>query len=179
MKTSLRNLFLFLVFFTASLAYGAVPQMKVTVFNSNGGVAFTGRTDSNGTFTTASLAPGHYIVQFNSNNAALSDNTYALVVSAGNTKMVANAVSGKMFARGGVAMKMNIGTGLNITGQIASETGADGNAKVMVWIPTMPGSNMPGHWAEKGSAEEVLSRTRGIIQRYSLVKMQDHNDVGH
>jgi hypothetical protein len=150
--------------------------MKVTVFKTGGGVAYQGMTDSNGTFVTPSLAPGRYIVQFNSTNAALSDDTYAMVVSAGNAKVSANSVAGKMFARGGVAMKVNVGAGLNIAGQIVSES--DASAKMLVWIPTMPGSNFPGHWAEKGSAEEMLSRTRGIIHRYSLVKMQDHTDVG-
>jgi len=178
MKTLLRSLLLVLVVFTASLAYGAVPPMKVTVFNSSGAVAFQGMTDSSGSFATASLAPGRYIVQFNSKNEALRDNTYALVISAGDKKVVANAVSGKMFAGGGVAMKVNVGSGLNITGNIASATGADGNTKIMVWVPAMPGTNMGAHWAEKGSADEVFSRTRGIIHRYSLVKMQDHNDKG-
>jgi hypothetical protein len=178
MKTLLRGLFLLVVVFTASLAYGAVPHMKVTVFHSNGAVAFTGMTDSNGSFATTSLAPGRYIVQFNSMNAAAKDNTYALVISAGSKKVVADAVAGKMFAGGGVAMKLDVGAGLNITGQIASATGPDGSTIALVWVPPMLGSNKPGHWAEKGSADEVFSRTRGIIHRYSLVKMQDHNDRG-
>ena len=176
MKTRARNLLLCLVFFIASLAYGALPQMKVTVFNSNGTVAFMGTTDSNGSFATERLAPGRYIVQFNSKNAM--DPAYAVVVSAGNKKVMANGVSGKIFAGGGVAMRVNVGDGLNITGQVASETNADGSIKILVWVPTMLGSNMPAHWAEKGSADEVTSRTRGIIHRYSLVKMQDHNDRG-
>jgi len=93
MKTLLRGLFLLVVVFTASLAYGAVPHMKVTVFHSNGAVAFTGMTDSNGSFATTSLAPGRYIVQFNSTNA--KDNTYALVISAGSKKVVADAVAAR------------------------------------------------------------------------------------
>ena len=166
------------VLLATSAAYGAVPLMNVIVCRSSGEVAFKGTTDANGTFATAGLTPGHYIVQFKSRNPAVQDNSYALVVSAGNKKVVANAVSGKMFNGGGVAMRVDVGGGLNITGHIASETGAYGEMRELVWVPTMPGSNMPGHWAEKGSADEVLSRTRGIIQRYSLVKMQDHTDVG-
>jgi len=172
MKTQVRSLFVGLVLFTASLAF-ASPEMKVTVFHSNGVVAFTGTTDSNGTFTTPSLAPGRYIVQFNSNRA--TDPAYAVVISAGNKKVYATGVTGNKFAGGGVAMKLNVGAGLNITGNIATDTG---DGKVMVWVPPMLGSSKPGHWAEKGSADEMTSRTRGIIHRYSLVKMQDHNDRG-
>jgi len=176
MKTRMRSLLLCLVFFAASMAYGAVPRMKVTVFNSNGTVAYTGTTDSSGSFATSRLAPGHYIVQFNASNA--TDPAYAVVVSAGNKKVLANGVSGKTFAGGGVAMRVSVGDGLNITGQIASETSADGTIRTLVWVPQMLGSSMPAHSAEKGSADEVMSRTRGIIHRYSLVKMQDHNDRG-
>ena len=176
MKTALRNLILLCAFFTASMSFGGVSPVKVTVFNSNGAVAFTGATDSSGTFATPSLAPGNYVVQFNSTR--LQDNSYAVIVSAGNKKVVANSVARQQFAGGGIAMRVSVGSGLNITGNIVSATNADGSAKIMVWVPQMLGSNMPAHWAEKGSAEEVTSRTRGIIHRYSLVKMQDHNDRG-
>jgi hypothetical protein len=84
MKTRARNFLLCLVFFIGSLAYGAPLQMKVTVFNSNGTVAFIGATDSNGSFATKRLAPGQYIVQFNSKDTM--DAAYAVVVSAGNRK---------------------------------------------------------------------------------------------
>lgn len=175
MKTLLRNLSVVLVLFTASLVYGAVSPVKVTVFKSTGGVAFTGVTDPNGCFATGPLAAGNYIVQFNSKNPTVTDNAYALVVSSGNMKVSANAVAGAAFHGGGVAMRVKVGAGLNVTGQIVPE---NGEAKIMVWVPTMPGSNMGGHWAEKGSADEIFSRTRGIIHRYSLVKMQEHTDVG-
>ena len=179
MKTAFRNLFLLFVFFAASLASAAVPPIRVIVSNASGELAFKGTTDANGTFATANLKPGHYVVQFKAKNDAVKDNSYALVVSAGSKKVVANGVSGRMFTGGGVAMRVEVGDGLNITGNIASAVaGADGNSTTMVWVPMMPGSNMPAHWAVKGSADEIFSRTRGIIQRYSLVKMQDHTDVG-
>src|SRR2546423_4371590 len=153
MKTRARGLLLCLIFFTASLAYGAVPRMKVTVFNSNRTVAFTGTTDSNGSFVTERLAPGNYIVQFNSIDA--SDPAYAVVVSAGNKKVLANGVSGKMFAGGGVAMRVNVGNGLNITGQVASGGNAGGSIKILGWGPTKLGRSRPAHWAGKGAGDEV------------------------
>lgn len=177
MKTALRNLFLLFVFFTASVALAAVPPIHVIVSNASGELAFKGTTDANGTFATANLKPGHYVVQFKAKGADVKDNSYALVVAAGSKKVVANAVSGSMFTGGGVAMRVDVGGGLNITGNIASAVAGESPA-TMVWVPAMPGSNMPAHWAVKGSADEIFSRTRGIIQRYSLVKMQDHTDVG-
>lgn len=173
MNTLVRSLLLTLALSIASLAYGGVSDLKVTVFDSHGAVAFTGVTDSSGTFVTPTLAPGRYIVQFNSNRA--KDPSYALVIAAGHKKVYANGVAGQTFAGGGVAMKLTVESGLNIAGNVAVDSG---DGKVLVWVPPMLGTNMPGHWAEKGSADEVLSRTRGIIHRYSLVKMQDHNDRG-
>lgn len=179
MKTALGKLFLLFVFLTASIAFGAVPTMNVIVSDSNGALVFKGTTDSNGAFATPSLKPGHYVVQFKSKSGAVKESSYALAISAGSKKVVANTVSGTMFNGGGVAMRLEVGAGLNITGQVISApVGPDGTAKTMVWVPTMPGSHLPAHWAEKGSADEVLSRTRGIIHRYSIVKMQDHNDRG-
>lgn len=180
MKTALRNLFLLFVFFTASMAFGAVPIMNVIVSRSDGEVAFKGTTDSSGTFATPNLKRDHYVVQFASKSGAGKKSSYAVVISAGSRKVFANAVSGEMFTGGGVAMKLDVGAGLNITGHIASlATGPDGNIIPLVWVPPMPGSSLTGHWAEKGSAEEVMSRTRSTIQRYSIVKMQDHNDRGN
>ena len=177
MKTALRNLFLLFVFVTASLASAAVPPMRVIVSNASGELAFKGTTDANGTFATANLRPGHYVVQFKAKSADVKDSSFALIVSAGSKKVVANAVSGSMFTGGGVAMRVDVGDGLNITGNIASAA-AGASPVTMVWVPTMPGSNMPAHWAVKGSADEISSRTRGIIPRDSLVKIQEHTDVG-
>ena len=57
--------------------------MDVTVFDANGKVAFKGPMSANATFATRNLHPGHYVVQFNSRRAAVKNNQYLLVVSAG------------------------------------------------------------------------------------------------
>ena len=129
------------------MAYGAVPTINVTVSDASGKPAFKGATNANGTFATANLKPGNYVVQFNSTNAAVKGKHYAVVVSAGAKKVSANAVAGEKFAGGGVAMKVSVGAGLNITGQVSAEAdGAMKSGKKMVWIPPQLGSNMPGHW---------------------------------
>ena len=95
----------------ASFAYGSVPALNVTVADSSGKTAFKGATNAKGAFATGMLKPGAYSVQFNSSSAP--SGTYALVVSAGSKKVTASAVSGAKFAKGGVAMKIDVGSGVN------------------------------------------------------------------
>jgi hypothetical protein len=164
---------MFLLLLAASMAHGAIPAMDVIVSDADGKAAFKGTTNSKGAFATANLKPGNYVVQFSAKNAAVKGNHYSIVVSAGTKKVLANAVSGETFSGGGAAMRVEVGAGLNITGQVAETNAVAGDGKVMVWIPPMLGSNMPGHWAEKGSAEEISSRARGIIPRANIQKMHD------
>src|SRR6478672_6660136 len=137
----------------ASFAYGSVPALNVTVADSSGKTAFKGATNAKGTFATGMLKPGAYSVQFSSSSAP--SGTYALVVSAGSKKVTASAIAGEKFAKGGVAMKIDVGSGLNITGQVAAETNGSApmghSGKPMVWIPRKTGSNLAAHWAESDS----------------------------
>src|SRR6202163_598043 len=149
-----------LLLIAASVAYGSVPVMNVSVSDASGKAAFKGVTNSKGVFATANLKPGSYVVQINS-KSAVKGTFYAVVVSAGKKKVSASAVPGEKFAGGGVALKVDVGAGLNISGQVAAEEkGAMKNGKKMVGIPPILGSNQPGHWVEEGSAEEIASRTR-------------------
>src|SRR5438309_10946845 len=106
------------ILFAASAAF-AVPSMKVTVFDADGKVAFKGVTSTSGTFATANLSPGHYVVQFNATSAAVKRSEYMLVISAGKKKVLAEAVSGEKFLGGGVAMRLEVGSGLKIIAVIA------------------------------------------------------------
>ena len=83
-------------------------------------------------------------MQLNSKSAAAKGTYYAIVVSAGKKKVSANAVPAEKLSGGGVALKVDVGPGLNITGQVATEAKVQNNKK-MVWIAPMLGSNMPGH----------------------------------
>jgi hypothetical protein len=175
MKNTIRNTVLSLLLMAASFAYGGIPPVKVSVSDAGGKAAYKGSTNATGAFATAKLPPGNYVVQFNSTSSELKGKKYALVVSAGKKKVSAD-VAGEKLAGGGVAMKVDVGAGLNITGQLAEQTGpVSKNGKKMVWIPPALGSNMPGHWAEEGSAEEVSSRTRGVIRKESIQSLQDHS----
>jgi hypothetical protein len=175
MRTILRTV-IALVFAAASFAY-AVPSLNVIISDSSGKAAFKGATDAKGTFATGALKPGGYTVQFNSSKAPSGN--YAVVVSAGTKKVTANAVAGDRFAKGGVAMKIDVGSGLNITGQVATEDKNSApmghNGKPMVWIPKKLGSNLSPHWAESDSAEAKEAQTQGS---FSTKNLQDKQGQG-
>ena len=61
MMNMTRNILLSTFLVLASIAYGAaVPTIDVTVSTLAGKVAFRGKTDAEGVFTTPNLAPGSY-----------------------------------------------------------------------------------------------------------------------
>jgi hypothetical protein len=162
----------------ACVAYAALPQMNVSVSDSSGKVAFKGATDSKGVFATSKLQAGKYVVQIKSTSAPKGSH-YAMVVSAGTKKVTASAIGAEKLAGGGVAMKIDVGAGLNITGQVAAEdknTAPMGkNGKPMVWIPKRVGSNIAAHWAESDSAEAKEAATS---TSYSQKNIQDKQNQG-
>jgi hypothetical protein len=175
MKNLARGLFLSVVLFSVSIAFGGTPPVNVTVVNAGGKASFKGATDSKGVFATANLPPGNYTVQFVSNSAAMKGNKYSVVVSAGKKKVSSGGVPGEKFSKGGVAMKVDVGPGVNISGQVAAETGANmsKNGKKMVWIPPQLGSHKTGHWAEEDSPEAVDARNSGSLSSDAVRSMQD------
>jgi hypothetical protein len=162
----------------ACVAYAALPQMNVSVSDSSGKTAYKGATDSKGVFASPKLPAGSYAVQFTSKNATKGTH-YTMVVSAGKKKVVASAIAAERLTAGGVAMKIDVAAGLNITGQVATEdksTAAMGrNGKPMVWIAKKVGSNIAGHWAESDSAEAKEAMTSGS---YSTKNLQDKQNQG-
>lgn len=119
----MKTLFAFLLglcLVVASMANAATPSVNVTVSDASGKLAFKGATKNDGGFATEKLQPGKYVVQFSSKNAALKGGQYSIVISAGTKKVVANGVAGEKFLAGGVAMKVDVGSSLNITGQVGT-----------------------------------------------------------
>jgi hypothetical protein len=177
MKTVTRSLIIGIFAVVASVAWGAMPQINVTVLNSAGKTTFKGATNANGTFASGKLEPGDYVVQFNSKNAPKTSR-YALVASAGKEKVVANGIPGEKLVAG-VAVTIKVGSGLNVTAQITAEDKNSApigrNGKLMVWIPKRIGSNLSPHWAESDSAEakEVMTSSS-----YSIKNMQNNQNQG-
>jgi hypothetical protein len=159
-------------------AVGAVPSLKILVADSSGKVAYKGATDSSGLFATPRLQPGNYAIQFTSNNAP-PGSRFTLVVAAGTKKVAANAIAAEKLAGSGVAMKIEVGASLNITGQVAAEDKNSApigkNGKPMVWIATRTGSNIAAHWAESDSAEAKEVMTSGSLSSKNL---QDRQNQG-
>ena len=116
MKPLTLNILSAFLFALASIAYGATPPIDVTVSDPTGKVAYKGKTNADGTFSTRQLQPGNYVVQFNCQNVK---GDHAIVIAAGNKKVATDFVRGSQFRGGGLAMKVEVGAGLNITGQVA------------------------------------------------------------
>jgi hypothetical protein len=177
MKTILRSVVIGMLAAIVSVASGAVPVVNVTVLNSSGKTLYKSATDGKGAFATGKLQPGEYVVQFNSKSAPKTSR-YALIASAGKEKVVANGIAGdKLIA--GVAVTIQVGPGLNLTGQVTGEDKNSApigrNGKLMVWIPKVIGSNLAPHWAESDSAE-----AKGVMTSasYSMKNMQSKQNQG-
>ncbi|MGZ4966143.1 MAG: carboxypeptidase-like regulatory domain-containing protein [Chthoniobacterales bacterium] len=182
MKNCFRNLLLSLSLAAAASVYGAgMPSVGVTVSDAAGHVAYKGRTNAGGTFATGKLAPGDYVVQFSSAGAPAGN--YALVVSAGKEKTVAEAVPGTKFGGGGVAMRIKVGKDMNVTGQlstgkagaVAAKAGSTTQVKIVngkryLWVGPETGSNIGGHWVEEGSPE-AQNLTR--LNKQGVQSLQD------
>lgn len=175
----IRRILLCLLLVAATAAYGGVPAMNVIVSDASGKVAFKGTTKASATFATEKLAPGNYVVQFQSKNGALKGNQYLLVVSAGKKKVIAEAVPGEKINGAGVAMRITVDPGLKITGQVATDQGLAAavsgkikviNGKRFVWVKAGTGSNLGDHW------EDVSVAPLRNVVRMSTDKLRQIQD---
>ena len=150
--------------------------MDVTVFDAAEKVVFRRVMEANGTFATNSLPSGQYVVQFKTRNTAVRGNQYLLVVAAGNKKVIADSVAGELLTRGGAAMKIQVGPGLGISGQVLNDEAiaqAGGpkyrtiDGKRYVWVSNETGSNIAGHWedASTGPKRTIIIWTRDELQK--------------
>lgn len=177
----MKKLFPFLVtVLVAAAGFGAEP-VDVTVSNASGKAIFKGKTNASGTFATGKVQPGDYVVQLHS-NAPLKGDGYAVVISAGKKKMSADSLPGSKFAGGGIAMKIAVGDGMNITGQVVAggASGGDPNVKVVngtkyYWVKGGTGSNLGGRWM---TAEEAKSQGFNVhaMSSDSVRRMQEGPD---
>ena len=174
MKKIIRSAVLTLFCLAVSIASGGVPAMSVSVSDESGKAAYKGATNSSGVFATAKLKPGNYTIQLNSQSPAVKGNNYAVVVSAGKKKVAASAIPGEKFNGGGVALKVEVGDDLNITGQVAEESKtAMKDGKKMIYVPPALGSNMPGRWVAEDSAEAKTAKSRTHLSTKDVQKMQE------
>jgi hypothetical protein len=156
--------------------YGGIPSMDVTVFDGRENVVFKQAINSTATFATGTLPAGKYVVQFNTKNSAVNGNQYLLVVSAGKKKVVADGVAGETLTRGGAAMKIQVSSGFQISGQVLNDEAiamAGGpkyrtiDGKRYLWVNGELGTNLQGHWEEAGTgpARTVIVWTKDELQK--------------
>lgn len=167
-----------------STAYGGIPPVDVTVFDATEKVVFRQSINANATFATGNLRPGKYVVQFNTRSAAANGNQYLLVVSAGRKKVIADGVAGETLTRGGAAMKIQVGSGLQISGQVLNDEAiaqAGGpkyrtiDGKRYVWVSAQTGTHLSGQWVEETLAS---ARSLTVWNSDELRKRMDRGGEG-
>jgi hypothetical protein len=160
-------------------AYGGIPSMDVTVFDATEKVVFKQSIKADAAFATGSLRAGNYVVQFNTKNQAVKNNQYLAVVSSGQKKVIAAAVPGEKFMAGGAAMKIDVGSGMQITGKVVAESDTarrDGpmvrtiNGKRYVWVDSRVGTNFGPRWEEQGLAN---SNNVSSLSQDKMRRIQD------
>jgi carboxypeptidase family protein len=169
MKKNSRILLLLLVFFVSSAVPGfaVVPAVSVTV-KQKGKVVKQAQSDSDGNFVIGTLPRGDYSLEFRARRSdSFKQQTFSIGVDGIKQSGSQGGISGDSLI-GGVAVNVEVASGSTVRGQIAI-----GQMKKLVWIPPMLGSNLPGRWAEEGSAEEIFSRTRGNVRREAIQRIQD------
>ena len=140
-------------------AYAAIPAMQVTVIDANNKVAFSGITNSNGTFSSADLGPGQYVVRFRTKNQAVKADQYMLIVDAGGKPLLSNAIEGVKFTAGGVAVRMEVKNPSKIKGQVESTSAlAHDNVKVVngrryFLVKSQFGSNLGTRWVDEKAVQ--------------------------
>lgn len=120
MKTLFSAVGLCLFLVVAAAANGGIPPMNVMVSDAAGKLAYKGATKSDGGFATEKLQPGNYVVQLSAKNSSLKSGHYSIIVAAGKKKVVADSVAGEKFLAGGVALRVEVGAGLGIVGQVSA-----------------------------------------------------------
>lgn len=165
----LLGLLVFLISSTVSVL-AVVPTVSITV-KQKGKVVRETASDQDGNFVIGTLPKGAYSLEFRARRSAAFKNQQFAIGVDGITKSGSQGgISGGSLV-GGVAVNVEVAGGSTVRGQIA--VGTDLSRKILVWVPPMLGSNLPGHWSEKGSADEVFSRTRGNVRRETIQRIQD------
>jgi len=114
-------------------------------------------TDARGNFAIEALAGGSYRLTFRARKAEdLRHSTSDKVIVATMYSIKIDGIKRAVNKNGlttddllaGYDVDVDLGPGARIRGQVAAVA-----SKNMVWLPKEPGTNIPGHWVEEGSAE--------------------------
>jgi len=135
-------------------------------------------TDGRGNFAIEALAGGSYTITFRARKAedlhhSVSDKvmvatTYSIKIDGTKRAVTKNGLTTDDLLAG-YDVDVDLGAGARIRGQVAAAA-----SKNMVWLPKEPGSNIPGHWVEEGSAEAkaAVHHNAGLMSVEELRKAQ-------
>jgi hypothetical protein len=178
MKKNVLGLFLCCALLAAApaVARGNVAGIDVTISDAAGRLVYRGKTDGNGAFATARVAPGNYVVQFNARNVDAKRKDYAIFAAAGRHRVVADEVEGAKFTGGGVAMRLKVAPGTPIIGQVAlGGVHALGtkivNGRRYVLLAPETGTHIGPRWVEEGAAS-ARSVSRVTVDETAMIKQE-------
>jgi hypothetical protein len=130
-------------------------------------------TDAQGNFVLAGLpvgsctlfvwGPSAKDLQQTTRNVMVVATAYSIRVEGAKRSANQNHLtSDKLVA--GVDIPIAVGPSGNVGGRVVAE-----GLKRFVWVPRTSDSNLPGHWAEEGSAEAVPSHNINQITRKEML----------
>jgi hypothetical protein len=130
-------------------------------------------TDAQGNFVLSALPAGSRTlfvwgpsakdVRQTTGNIMVIATAYSIKVEGAKPSASQNHIpSDKLIA--GVDIPIEVGPGGNVRGRVLAE-----GLKRFVWVPKRPGTNLPGHWVEEGSAEAVPSTNITQITRKDML----------
>jgi hypothetical protein len=175
MKTMTAGALFCVVAFAASVTHGGQEPSGVAAVN----VALKQNpkkkavTDAQGNFVLSALPAGSYTlfvwapsakdIQQTTRNIMVVATSYSISVEG--TKRLPSQThlpSDKLTA--GVDIPVKVGPSGNVRGRVLAE-----GLKRFVWVPRASDTNLPGHWAEEGSAEAVPSHNISQITRKDML----------
>jgi hypothetical protein len=176
MKNATRYFLILLASFVASARGEAAsaPAVDITVKDRlRGRVVKQVTTDARGNFLIGTLPEGSYVLEFRAKAAPdLKNQQFSIAVDGTKQSGKQGGITGNSLVAG-VALNVEVARGSKVSGQVGVGANALEKTK-MVWIPPMLGSHQPGRWVEEGSAEEILSRTRGNVRTDQMRQIQDN-----
>jgi hypothetical protein len=175
MKIMTRGILFCAVAFAASLSYGSeeprgVAEVNVALKQNPKKKAVT---DAQGNFVLSALPVGSYTLfvwgpsakdlHQTTGSVMIVATSYSIKVEGAKRSADQNHLaSDKLIA--GVDIPVVVGPSGNVRGRVLAE-----GVKRFVWVPKISNSNLPGHWAEEGSAEAVPSHNVTQIQRKDML----------
>jgi hypothetical protein len=160
------------------LAGGSNPTensiFELTLRKRAGGkVVAQTKSDVSGAFTIGTVPPGAYTIELRTKEVPrLPAFTLKMagVKSGDSEKGILTR-----YLLGGAAFDIDTVSGTPLRGLI---TPGAKNARMMIWLPPLTGSLLPGRWVEQGSAQAVPFRNTGYYSLEAVKKLQERMDVG-